>query len=264
MARGSLSQWDSGAWLRSRKCLATPPAVHLTSPGLMFPRVPNRLAPRSACSRGLEASVLSPYRSVSTAAAPHATSGAGYWEHLPVSGTLMRRQVLRDPAGLPPRWALGTLASPPNSPWATVTAARWHTGPDPPMEETSRPRTCTSCLWGRGRPEETKHIPWEKQGVKPVTWTSQGHTLIGVDTTSPEPEAVEPRLNPKVLHPKTGAESKQLGSKATSPVDCKDEDAQGHCQDLSLGSGRNACPPGMGDPRDHLLLCSGWPHPLRP
>lgn len=206
-----------------------------------------------------KASVLSP------AAAPHATSGAGYWEHLPVSGTLMRRQVRRDPAVLPPRWALGTLASPPNSPWATVTAARWHTGPDPPVEETSRPRTCTSCLWGWGRPEETKYIPWEKQGVKPVTWTSQGHTLIGVDTTSPEPEAVEPRLNPKVLHPKTGAESKQLGSKATSPMGCKDEDdAHGHCQDLSLGSGRDACPPGMGDPRDHLLLCSGWPHPLRP
>lgn len=114
MAWGSVSQRDSGAWPRSRKCQATPPAVHLTSPGLLFPRVQSRPAPRSACSRGLEASVLSPDWSVSTAAAPHATSGAGYWKHLPVSGTLMRRQMRRDPAGLPPRWALGTFASPPN------------------------------------------------------------------------------------------------------------------------------------------------------
>lgn len=82
-----------------------------------------------------------------------------------------------------------------------------------------------------------------------MTWASQGHTLLGVNTTSPQPEAVEPRLNPKVLHPKTGAESKQLGSKATSPVGCKDEDAQGHHQDLSLGSGRDACPPWDGGPK---------------
>lgn len=80
-----------------------------------------------------------------------------------------------------------------------------------------------------------------------MTWTSQGHTLLRVDITSPEPEAVEPGLNPKVLYPKTGAESKQLGSKA-SPMGCKDEDVHGHCQDLSLGSGRGAFPLGWGAP----------------
>lgn len=80
-----------------------------------------------------------------------------------------------------------------------------------------------------------------------MTWTSKGHTLLRVDITSPEPEAVEPGLNPKVLYPKTGAESKQLGSKA-SPMGCKDEDVHGHCQDLSLGSGRGAFPLGWGAP----------------
>ena len=119
----------------------------------------------------------------------------------------MRRQMRPNPAGLLPTWALGTLASPPNSPWATVYLRcstlglilpwRRHPGPEP-----THP---ASGGWGTRR---NQTHPVGEAGVKSVTWTLQGHTLLRVDITSPEPEAVEPGLNPKVLHPKTGAESK--------------------------------------------------------